>query len=98
MGEQAKSDALLEQFVDVYAQESPYIIAMTLAYRNEADLAFSYLEKAVEVKDWGLWALLVRPEFSNLYQDPRWPLLLERLGRSPEHNEAIEFDFMPPEY
>lgn len=96
MGEQTKSDALLQELIEGYAQENPYFIAWPLAYRDEADLAFEYLDKAVAIEDNGLYGLNVNTGFSNLYQDPRWIPFLEKIGRSPEQLDAIEFEVIPP--
>ena len=33
-----------------------------------------------------------QPFFAPSHEDPRWQAVLERLGRTPEQLEAIEFD------
>jgi tetratricopeptide (TPR) repeat protein len=98
LGQVAESDAALTELIEKYEQYWPYYIAIVLAYRGEVDRAFAWLDKAVAYSDpalayisGGAWL------FSNLYEDPRWPLFLERIGRSPAQLAAIEFEVKLPE-
>ena len=70
-------------------------IAYVLAYRGETDRSFEWLQKAVDFNNRGLWSLSVQPLFSNLHDDPRWPVLLRRLGVAPEQVEGVTFDMRP---
>jgi adenylate cyclase len=97
MGEQEKSDDLLQEVIDQFGQEFPYMVAWGLAYRDETDRAFEYLDKAYEAQDSHLQGILLNPGFAPLYDDPRWLPLLERLGKSPEKLDAIIFDITLPE-
>jgi len=72
-------------------------IAAIYAYRSEPDDAFSWLNKAVTEKDPALSDIRDDKLFSNLHDDPRWPVFLERIGKSPSQLAAIEFDVTPPE-
>ncbi|MFB3077190.1 MAG: tetratricopeptide repeat protein, partial [Lysobacterales bacterium] len=45
LGRADESDAALSEFIEKYEQERPLIIASMLAYRGEADRAFTWLDK-----------------------------------------------------
>jgi len=91
LGQQTESDAALQELIDKYEREWAYNIAYTLAWRGDTDLAFSWLDKAVEYRDPGLSEIASEILFTNLYDDPRWLPFLESIGRSPEQLAAIEF-------
>jgi tetratricopeptide (TPR) repeat protein len=59
-----------------------YEIAMVYAYRGDLDEAFTWLDRAVERRDSSLGALVVDPFLANLYDDPRFELMIDRIGRS----------------
>jgi serine/threonine-protein kinase len=92
LGQVAKSDAVLVELIEKYEQEAAFNIAAIYAYRSEPDEAFSWLNKAVAENDPGLPHIVSDPLFLNLYDDPRWQLFLERIGKSPSRLAAIEFD------
>lgn len=91
------SDEALAQLIEKYGKEAAVNIAAVFAYRGEADEAFLWLGKAVELKDAGLTEVVVDPLYENLYPDPRWPTFLESIGKSPQQLAAIEFDVTLPE-
>ena len=91
LGDRAKSDAVLAQIIAKYDKDAAYNIAYVEAWRGNIDSAFAWLDKAVEYKDTGLPMLIVEPLFARLHEDPRWPALLQRLGKSPEQLAAIPF-------
>jgi TolB-like protein/DNA-binding winged helix-turn-helix (wHTH) protein len=47
---------------------------------GDTDVAFDWLEKSVEARDWQLGMLKVEPAFDGLRADPRFAALLERVG------------------
>ena len=59
-----------------------YEIAMVYAYRGEIDEAFAWLERAYDRRDQGLNLIVSDPFMANLYGDPRFDLMIERLGRT----------------
>ena len=97
MGQAAESDAALQQLIDAHADGWAYNIAYTYAYREEADSAFEWLNRAIENRDAGLSDLGSTHSFDNIVDDPRWLPLLERLGMSPDQLAAIEFEVEIPE-
>ena len=61
LGRKADSDAALAETVTKYASDSAYNIAYVLAWRNERDRAFEWLDKAVAQKDPGLSQIAYEP-------------------------------------
>jgi len=92
LGQRAASDAALQSLISVYERELAYNVAFVYAYRNEPDLAFEWLEKALRYQDAGLSEILSQPLFANLHDDPRWPAFLERAGLSQAQLDAIHFE------
>lgn len=97
LGQRTESEAALTEMIDRYENEWAYNIAYVLAYRNDVDRAFEWLDKAVEYGDPGLADIVAEVLFSNLHADPRWAVFLERIGKSPEQQAAIEFNVRFPE-
>ena len=91
LGQTVVSDAALAELIDKYESIAAYNIAYVLAFRGEADLAFAWLDKAVQYNDTGLTQVLNQPEFTNIHDDPRWLPFLESIGMSPAQLDAIEF-------
>ena len=96
LGRGDESDAVLAALIEEQEQGAAYNIAYVHAYRDEADRAFEWLDKATEYKDAGLSGILGEPLFANLHDDPRWPLFLESIGKSPELLAAIKFKVTLP--
>ena len=96
-GQQEESDATLTRLVEKYEQKSAYNIAYVYAFRDEADKAFEWLEKAILFRDSGLSSVSTQGLFLNIHNDPRWLPFLESIGQSPEQLAAIEFEVNLPE-
>jgi Tfp pilus assembly protein PilF len=96
-GDDAASDAALSALIDKYGREWAYNIAFVLAYRNEADRAFAWLEKSVTYNDTGLAEIVRQPLFHNISGDPRWLPFLESIGKSPAQLDPIVFDVTLPQ-
>jgi len=96
LGDQAASDAALNELIGKYEQDAAYNIAYVLTYRKEADRAFEWLDKAKEYGDPGLARIVVQPEFRNIHSDPRWLPFLESIGYAPAQLDAIEFKVTLP--
>jgi len=65
---------------DTDAAGSAYQIAEGHAYRNEADLAFQWMERAYAQHDPGLISMKVDPLLRRLHDDSRWQPFLEKMG------------------
>jgi hypothetical protein len=76
----AESHAALKELTDEDADGSAYQIAEAHAYRNEADLAFQWMERAYAQHDPGLISMKVDPLLHHLHDDPRWQPFLEKMG------------------
>jgi TolB-like protein len=95
LGRMAESDVALAEFIEKYEQKAPSYIAAVLAYRGEVNLAFAWLDKAVQYNLHG--SITTEPRLASIHDDPRWLPLLESIGRSPEQLAAIEFNVNLPE-
>jgi TolB-like protein/Tfp pilus assembly protein PilF len=96
LGRTEEADAALAELIEKYEEDAAYNIAYVCAFRGETDLAFDWLEKAVQYADPGLSEIAVTPEFASIEGDPRWRAFLERMGKSPEQLGAISFDVSVP--
>jgi adenylate cyclase len=76
----AESYAALKELTDTDAAGAAYQIAEGHAYRNEADLAFQWMERAYAQHDPGLISMKVDPLLRSLHDDPRWQRFLEKMG------------------
>jgi adenylate cyclase len=96
LGQPEMADAALAELIEQHGREAASRIASVLAYRNEADRAFEWLDKAVEYGETGLTEITLDHLFSSIHEDPRWRPLVERIGSSPEQLDAIKFDVTLP--
>jgi serine/threonine protein kinase/tetratricopeptide (TPR) repeat protein len=79
-GRRAEADEALRQLEAEHSQESGFQIAALYADRNDRDSAFAWLDKGFEQHDSGLNHLAAEPIFRPLHGDPRWPVLLRKMG------------------
>jgi adenylate cyclase len=96
LGDTSASDTMLKELIEKFETEWAYNIAYVLAFRNEADRAFEWLDKAVEYGDPGLSVIVGDPNFTNIQDDPRWLLFLESIGKAPQQLASIEFEVTLP--
>lgn len=59
---------------------APCVIAELYVALGEKDQAFAWLDKAYEEHDFILVLLKVEPTFDNLRSEPRFAVLLKRIG------------------
>jgi len=97
LGQAQASDEVLAELIDKYERDAAFNIAYVLAYRNEADRAFAWLDKAVEYGDSGMAEIVGKPEFRNIQNDPRWPTFLESIGKLPAQLDEIKFEVTVPQ-
>ena len=97
LGRAKDSAAAVTAIIGKYAADAPYNIAYVMAWRNERDRAFEWLDKAVVAGDPGLTEIVFQPLFANLRDDPRWLPFLRRIGKAPEQLAAIRFDVRVPQ-
>jgi len=92
LGDIRGSDEELDLYIDKFNHESASGIAAIYAFREEPDLAFQWLEKALENRDNAVSSILFVPPFRNLDSHPRMQPFLYKLGLSDEEIAAIELD------
>src|SRR6185312_3194812 len=96
LGKKAPSDAALATLIAKYAKDDPYSIASVYAYRGETDLAFVWLDKAVQAADPQLAGIQVDPLLDKIRHDPRWLPFLRKIGYAPEQLAKIQFTVTLP--
>lgn len=80
LGKQKDANAALQQLLTRYHEQAAYQVAEVYAFRGDADHAFHWLEIVRTNKDAGLAAIKGDPLLKDLYHDPRYSLLLEKIG------------------
>jgi serine/threonine protein kinase/Tfp pilus assembly protein PilF len=80
MGRREESDQALAQLEAKHAKDSAFQIAALYAIRGDVDSSFRWLERGLEEHDAGLNQVACEPIFAPLHGDPRWPLVLRRIG------------------
>ncbi|MEO8072438.1 MAG: protein kinase [Acidobacteriota bacterium] len=76
----ADSDETLRTLTENHADGNAYQIAEIHSMRGETDAAFDWLESAYQERDPGMTHAKVNPRFRPLYDDPRWSVILEKIG------------------
>jgi len=61
----------------------PYHVAMAYAGLGNADSAFLWLDRAYAERASFMGGVKVEPGFATLHDDPRWSVLLARMGLNP---------------
>ena len=80
LGREKESDAALSELIAKYHEGSAYQIAEVYAFRNQADEAFEWLDRAYAQRDSGLIGTKVDPLLKSLHNDPRYTALLKKLN------------------
>jgi hypothetical protein len=83
---------LLERHGIRLGHRSPPVVS-----HSEADLAFEWLEKAVEYHDLFLVAVAGHPMLSKIHSEPRWLPFLRKHGMAPEQLATIKFELKLPQ-
>ena len=95
LGEEDESDVLMAELIEVAQGRAPFQIAYLFAFRDDPDLAFDWLQKAVTMGRLRPDAA-VYPMLDKLHDDPRWLPFLESIGKSPQQLAEIEFNLKLP--
>jgi len=80
LGRHEEELLIRQKIVDVYSQNWPAGIAMIFAWHGDRDKAFEWLDIAIEQRSGYMTNLLVNPWLEPLYDDPRWEVLLDKMG------------------
>ncbi len=97
LGRKADSDAALAALIAKWEKDAPENIAYVYAYRGEADMAFEWLDKAVEYGDPGIGEIVTENLFDKIHSDARWLPFLRKIGYAPEQLAKIEFKVTLPQ-
>lgn len=79
----APSRKAMDALIKAYGFNAAYQVAQGFAWRGERDQAFEWLDKALVQRDGGLVEVKYDPLLHDLHQDPRYPLLLKKMGLPP---------------
>lgn len=97
LGRKADSDNALAASIAKYEKEDSSNIAVVYAFRGEADLAFAWLDKALEHHE-GLSGIVTGNLFDKIHSDPRWLPFLRKIGKAPDQLAKIKFKVtLPPQ-
>ena len=80
LGREKEASAALEALIRDQARDSAYQIAETYAWRGDADRAYTWLERAADQRDPGIFWLRSDPLLGKIRQDPRWKPFLRRVN------------------
>jgi serine/threonine-protein kinase len=80
LGRNAEADEALARMQDDYSYGDSFQIAEVHSMRGEFDEAFTWLDRACDERDPGITHAKINPRFVPLHDDPRWPVLLKRIG------------------
>ena len=79
-GDRAAADAALAEMVANNRNLLAYQIAEVYAWRGETDKAFEWLQISYDNHDTGLLSLLIEPLIRGLRSDPRYKIMVEKVG------------------
>lgn len=96
LGDTGESNKAVQALIGAAADNDRILIAQVLAFMGENDEAFKWIALGIENDSWRIVELNTSILLSNLYDDPRWITLLEKLGKSPMQLAAIEFEVSLP--
>jgi serine/threonine-protein kinase len=80
LGHAEQSKSALDQLIAAHATDSAYQIATVYAWSGDRDLAFVWLERAIEQRDIGLVTLTYDPLLQGLHADPRFGAICRKVG------------------
>jgi serine/threonine protein kinase/TolB-like protein/Flp pilus assembly protein TadD len=69
----------ISELISKHAEDTPYGIAQIYAWRHEKDSAFTWLERAIALRDSDLRFIRFDPLMDSIRTDPRYLPLLEKL-------------------
>jgi tetratricopeptide (TPR) repeat protein len=79
-GRRAESDDALRGLIEKYAEPMAWQVAASCAWRGEADAAFTWLDRALQLRDRGLRHTKTSPLLRSLHTDARWKTFLGKVG------------------
>jgi TolB-like protein len=80
LGNENESSAALETLIRDSAADAAYQIAEIYAWRGDSDRAFSWLNRAADERDTGIFWVKTDPLLRTIRSDPRWKPFLRRVN------------------
>ena len=80
LGRHAEERPIRQKMIDDYSQTWASGIAMVYAWHGDRDKAFEWLDIAYERRSSYMTNLIVNPWLAPLHDDPRWELILDKMG------------------
>ena len=87
LGQDDLSDAAISELVELGGNS--VIIATIYAYRDETDDAFEWLDRGFDEHDDWMVEIRMFKFFQRIYGDPRWDVMVEKVGMTDEVAESI---------
>jgi TolB-like protein len=98
LGRQTESEETFLWLLENQGTRGPLAVAKVYAYMGQADLAFEWLERALEIENARLLtAAGYNPIYANLHGDARWQGYLEKRGISSAQLAELDFDVTLPQ-
>jgi TolB-like protein/Tfp pilus assembly protein PilF len=82
-GDTREADAILAKLQGASTTQPAYHVALVYTAFNDRDRAFSWLDKAIDAREWFVGMLKTDPLLDPLRADSRFGGLLERVGLTP---------------
>jgi TolB-like protein/tetratricopeptide (TPR) repeat protein len=82
-GNRVAADAALSELIKGYGHTALAQIAEVYAQRGDLDNAYKWIERGIAERDSGVRWLKFDPLYAPLRSDPRYPLMLKKLGLPP---------------
>lgn len=79
VGRKAEGDDALNALASRWGETWPFYVAQAYAYRGDHDRALEWLERAYELNDVGLAAIVGEPLFNGMADDPRFKAFLRKM-------------------
>ena len=79
MGDTARSDSAIAEFIKGYQDDAAYQVAEIYAYRGETDKAFEWLERAYRQRDGGVGDMKGDPLLRSIEKDPRYAEFMKKM-------------------
>jgi len=80
LGRHEEERPIRQTMIDEYSQTWAFGIVLTYAWHGNLDKAFEWLDVAFEQRDPYMTQLIFNPWLATLHDDPRWEVILDRMG------------------
>jgi len=84
-GQTEKAERILLEYIPKFRDDGAFQIAEIYASMKRPDLAFEYLDRALNFRDAGIAGIVVSPYLDPLHSDARWRPFLRKIGIPEEY-------------